>query len=109
MRDSGAFQQLITWTILLVGVTIGVDTDTFMHCGRREARLSLWPDPEEAAEAQEGHWCAEPSAYSEAVSRCSGPRRKRNILSTIGSAPLLAPRRLCCCTPRCYPRCTPSH
>ena len=33
------FSHLVTWTILLVGILTGVETDNYLHCDRRELRI----------------------------------------------------------------------
>jgi hypothetical protein len=39
IRDSNNFTRLVTVTIVVVGLAIGIDTDHFMHCKRLEERL----------------------------------------------------------------------
>jgi len=40
IRDAAWFAQLITVTIIVVGIVIGADTDQFMHCERYARRVA---------------------------------------------------------------------
>ena len=57
ISDSNAFAQVITLTIIIVGVMIGVETDQLMHCNRREGRMDSQPWHNTSYWKDQDSWC----------------------------------------------------
>lgn len=57
ISESNALTQVVTLTIITVGVMIGMETDQLMHCNRREGRKDSQPWRNASYWEDQDSWC----------------------------------------------------